>query len=281
MSHIEFKIILLVAGLLCLLTSRTLVRKVRSIKNTWHEARQYMAKMQEPGFIPPPPTDKDHARMMRVARFLTWLFVGKVKVTGLENLDALETNAYIVTPNHPSPFDITVLPVVLNRKTRFMAALGVMQTLRGLGGLVVGPFGAFAANLDRGKGAPALRAAIQIVASRQTLVMWPEGWTYLDGKMRAFKRGAVKIAKQAAVELQEPTFIVPVAVRYGRYPGAALMRLPIKLQYLVLAAAFPLFRRGVTVTIGKPISSRELPDCDSAATQHLRSKVAELGCQCA
>ena len=276
MNPIELTILLFAAGLLCLAIP-PVKRLWRSLLTTVRESREYAAKMQEPGHLPPPPTDREHARMMRIVRFLTWLFIGKVRVVGLENVDAVPTSSFIVTPNHPSPYDVVLLPAVLNRKTRFMSALGVMQALHGLGGLVVGPFGAFAANLDRGKGAPALRAAIQVVASHQTLVMWPEGWTYLDGKLGAFKKGAVKIAKEAATQLGETTYIVPVNVEYGKYPGPAIMRLPIKLQYLVLVAFFPWYRRGVTVKFGKAIPSTNLPENDSDATELLKQTIARLG----
>ena len=142
---------------------------------------------------------------------------------------------------------------------------------------MVGPLGAFAANLDRGKGAPALRAAIRVLRSGQSLVMWPEGWTYLDGKIGPFKKGAVRIAKQSAEELGDATYIVPVSLTYGKYPGAKIMRLPIKLQYLLLVAGFPFFRRGVKVVIGKPIASNALPENDTEATELLKTTIVALG----
>ena len=256
---------------------RRLSSTCRHLGNGFREARRYAAAMQDPGHLPPPPTDNGQRWMMRLSRALCWLFVGRIEITGRENLEGIPTDSVIVTPNHPSPYDVIVLPAVLNRKARYMAALGVMQALRGIGGLIVGPLGAFAANLDRGKGAPALRAAIRVLCSGQTLVMWPEGWTYLDGKIGPFKKGAVRIAKQAASELKSDTYIVPVNLTYGRYPGAAIMRLPIKVQYLLLVAGFPFFRRGVKVVIGKPIASSALPENDAEATELLKITIVKLG----
>lgn len=252
-------------------------RRSRHLLAAIGEARHYAAAMQDPGHLPPPPTDDGQRWMMRLSRALCWLFVGKIEVTGSEHLQGLPTKSVIITPNHPSPYDVVVLPAVIDQKARYMAALGVMQALGGVGGLVVGPLGAFAANLDRGKGAPAFRAAIRVLTSGQSLVMWPEGWTYLDGKIGPFKKGAVRIAKQSAAELGEPTYIVPVSLTYGKYPGAKIMRLPIKLQYLLLVAGFPFFRRGVKVVIGKPIASNALPENDTEATELLKTTIVALG----
>lgn len=265
----EIAIVLLFVYAIC--------KRGRRLLAAFTRARRYAAAMQDPGHLPPPPSDSGQRWMMRLSRALCWLFVGKLEVTGKENLAGLPTDAIIVTPNHPSPYDVVVLPAVLDRKARYMAALGVMQALGGVGGLIVGPLGAFAANLDRGKGAPALRAAVRILASGQTLVMWPEGWTYLDGRIGPFKKGAVRIAKQAAEERGADTYIVPVNLTYGKYPGAQIMRLPIKLQYLLLVAGFPFFRRGVKVAIGKPIASSTLPKNDAEATELLKTEIVELG----
>lgn len=260
-----------------LLIVYAICQRGRRLLGAFGRARRYAAAMQDPGHLPPPPSESGQRWMMRLTRALSWLFVGKIEVSGKENLEGLPTDAIIITPNHPSPYDVVILPAVIDQKARYMAALGVMQALGGLGGLVVGPLGAFAANLDRGKGAPALRAAIRVLASGQTLVMWPEGWTYLDGKIGPFKKGAVRIAKQAATERGADTFVVPVSLTYGKYPGASIMRLPIKLQYLLLVAGFPYFRRGVKVVIGKPIASSALPENDAEATELLKSKIVELG----
>lgn len=265
------------AIVIILLFVYAIYRRSRHLFAAIAEAKRYAAAMQNPGHLPPPPTDKGQGWMIRLSRALCWLFVGKIEVTGGENLQGLPSKSVIITPNHPSPYDVVVLPAVINQKARYMAALGVMQALGGLGGLVVGPLGAFAANLDRGKGAPAFRAAIRVLRSGQTLVMWPEGWTYLDGKIGPFKKGAVRIAKQSAQELGEPTYIVPVSLTYGKYPGAGIMRLPIKLQYLLLVAGFPFFRRGVKAVIGKPIASNTLPESDTEATELLKTTIVALG----
>lgn len=240
-------------------------------------ARVYAHDLQTCGFLPEPPDDSGQARMMRLSRLFVRLLIGKVEIVGLENLDLVPGGgSCILAPNHPNYADIFVMPYALDRKARFMAARGVMQAFGGLGGLLVGPMGAFAADLDRGKGAPALRAGVKVVSSGQILVMFPEGWTYLDGVRRAFKKGAVRIARLAQTELGKPSYIVPVNLRYGRYPGAWILRLPIKIQYAVLLLLFPFFRSGVRVAFGKPIASDTLPEGDSEATALLERAVDAL-----
>ena len=240
-------------------------------------AREYAANMQKPGFLPPPPTDRGQAWMMRLSRSLSWLFIGKITVRGLENLDTIPTKSFICAPNHGSPYDVVLMPTILNRKARYMAALAVMQTLRGIGGLVVGPLGAFACNLERGKGGGAFKAAKEILCTGQTLVMFPEGWTTLTGKFGPFKKGVVRIARGAAEEMGEETYVVPVSITYGRYANESILRLPIQVQYLALAACFLWYRRGATVIFGKPIPSSALPESDDEATEMLKSTIRHLG----
>lgn len=240
-------------------------------------ARAYSKQVQQCGFLPPPPSDRAQRICVRLARFFSWLLVGKIEIVGRENLETLPSGSYIVTPNHQSMSDVVVMPVVMNeRKVRVMATSGVMSCLGGLGALVFGPMGVFAVNIDRGKGGPARLSAIKVLASGQALLMFPEGWTYLDGKTGPFKKGAVNIAKAAAAELGETTYIVPVHLRYGKYPGPWILKLPIRLQYLLLFVAFPFFRRGVKVVIGKAIASSSLPESDQEGTEQLRNAVLAL-----
>ncbi len=173
--------------------------------------------------------------------------------------------------------DVVVMPVVMNkRKVRVMATSGVMSCFGGMGGLVFGPLGVFAVNIDRGRGGPARLSAINVLVSGQALLMFPEGWTYLDGKTGPFKKGAVNIARTAAEEMGKETYILPVHMRYGKYPGAWILKLPIRMQYLLLFVGFPFFRRGVKVVIGKAIASSSLPQSDIDATELLRNAVLAL-----
>jgi len=151
-----------------------------------------------------------------------------------------------------------------------------LQFAGGLGALIGAPVGAFAVDIDQGQGAPAFRAAIRVLTSNQRLVIFPEGWAHLDGKMRSFKKGAVCIAKQAAHKLKHTVNIVPVFLRYDRYPGSWITRLNPRLQYLLAFLCFWRYRRGVTVVIGNPISSATLPKCNDEATTILQNAIIDL-----
>jgi 1-acyl-sn-glycerol-3-phosphate acyltransferase len=123
---------------------------------------------------------------------------------------------------------------------------------------------------------PALKSAVQVLGSGQTLVIFPEGWAHLDGITRPFKRGLVHIAREAAAQLGHPIPIVPVHLRHRTHPGRWINRLNPRLQFLLVALAFPIYRRGVKVTVGAPILSSALPSGGTSATAHLRAQILSL-----
>ena len=151
-----------------------------------------------------------------------------------------------------------------------------MITIHELGALITAPAGGFAVDIDQGQGAPAYRAAVRVLTSNQRLVIFPEGWAHLDGKMHAFKKGTVCIAKQAAQKIDQAINIVPVFLRYGRYPGEWINKLNPRLQYLLTFLCFLHYRRGVTVVVGNPISSSVLPTCNAEATKMLQNAIIDL-----
>jgi len=231
--------------------------------------RLHMDGLSKPGFLPPPPTVTGQRRQYGLSRFLTWLIVGRVKVEGQENLAKLpEGCSCQITPNHSHYADVFVMPVVLKgRGVRYMADAAVMGGAGGLLGLLIAPMGAFAANRQAG---------IEVLNSGQGMVIFPEGWTYLDGVMGIFRRGAVNMCRVSAAATQKQSYLVPAYIKYGRYPGAWIKKLPIRLQYAVMLLAFPYYRRGVSVVIGEPISSAALGGDDKIDTEFLRSEVLKL-----
>jgi 1-acyl-sn-glycerol-3-phosphate acyltransferase len=198
--------------------------------------RQHMDELCKPGFLPPPPTVTGQRRQHNLSRFLTWLIVGRVKVEGLENLAKLpEGCSYQITPNHSHYADVFVMPLLLKgRPVRYVADAAVMGGAGGFLGLLIAPMGAFAANRKVG---------IEVLNSGQGMVIFPEGWTYLDGVMGIFRRGAVNMCRISAAESQKSSYLVPAYLKYGCYPGAWIKKLPIRLQYAVMLLAFPYFRQ--------------------------------------
>ncbi len=247
----------------------------RSLAYLLKLAGEYAALVEQCGYLPPSPTPRGVRLLQRLSKILVFIQVGKVKVLGAENLDKVD-GATVVTPNHPHWADTVVMPIVVNRKARYMAAQGVFQFGGGLGGLLVGPLGAFSADLTPGKGGPARNAAIKVLVNGELLVMFPEGWAYLDGTIGEFKKGAVRIVKEAATLLGQTSYLLPTFIRYGKYPGSWIRKLPPAWEYLLIFLLFPVYRRGCTVVIGEPIPSTDLPEDDWAATEYLRERVLAL-----
>jgi 1-acyl-sn-glycerol-3-phosphate acyltransferase len=235
----------------------------------------YIKNASTCGVLVPPPTVRATKMFHAFARFVAFIQVGKIRIKGLETLRNLPA-PYIVASNHPHYADAAIIPLMINAPARYMMAREVFEFAGGLGALIGGPSGAFAVDIDQGQGAPAFRAAIRVLTSNQRLVIFPEGWAHLDGKMRLFKKGAVCIAKQAAHQLKHAVNIVPVFLRYDRYPGSWITKLNPRLQYFVAFLCFWRYRRGVTVVIGNPISSGTLPTCNNEATTMLQNAIIDL-----
>jgi len=237
-------------------------------------ARAYIAQVSTCGYLPAPPSPGAVAFLRGLARFFAWWQAGKLTVIGRENLKI--SGPFVLAPNHPHYVDPAIAVLILDRPARFMAARGVFRALWGLGSLICSRVGAFAADLTPGKGGPAREAGIKVLTSGQTLVMFPEGWAYLDGKLGQLKKGAVRIAREAQNRRGSPVHIVPVFLRYGRYPGSWIKKLNPTLEYLFLFLNAWYYRRGVTAVVGKPISSAELPLDDARATELLAQRIVAL-----
>lgn len=237
--------------------------------------RNYIRQVSTCGFLAPPPTPQAVRRLLRWAKSLSFIQVGKIKIIGRENLENIP-GPHVITPNHPHWVDVAVLPILMDGPARYMAAQGVFTFAGGLGALLVAPVGAFCANLTKGQGHPALEAGINVLTSGQRLVMFPEGWAYLDGKLGAFKKGAVRIAREASKRLGETTYVVPVNLRYGKYPGSWITKLPPPLEYALVFALFLVYRRGLTMVVGKPIPIHQFSEDDAIATEQLKQAVIAL-----
>ena len=240
----------------------------------WRNVRTRIETICTCGHVPDPPTERAVRVLRRVARALVWFQIGRIEVSGVENLDCGAPK--LITPTHGHYLDPFVLALVVPERVRTMTASGLLKAGGGLASLILARWGAFCTDLDAGKGAPALTAAVRILASGQTLMMFPEGWANMDGKVRDFKKGAVSVARMAAAKAGRPVSIVPVHMRYGTYPGSWITKLPPELQYLTVAAGVFFFRRGVRVVFGKPLLSSELPRRSALATEELRSAVLAL-----
>lgn len=222
------------------------------------------------GRLPPAPTGALLSIRVVLLRMLCWYVVGKIDVRGKENLDDMPAGTpFIFTPNHSHVADGFIAPLLLEKwNARFMAAPTLMNSFGGLFGLLFGFFGAFVASR---------KAGVEVLTSGQTLLMFPEGWAYLDGKMGPFKLGVLRIAKDVAARTSKPVYLVPVFMRFGKYPGSWIRKLAILPQLVLMGALCPLYRSGVRVVIGKPIAIDNFSrDEESVAIERLRQAITSL-----
>jgi 1-acyl-sn-glycerol-3-phosphate acyltransferase len=262
---------LIVAAMLAVAATVFWVRKVRP----WlKEARDYMRKATVCGFLPPPPTARGRRVIYWIGRIFTWFQVGPVRVYGKENLQS--PGPKMLCANHGSHADPPLAALITNGSTRFIAADQVFKFGGGIGALIMGPLGVFPCNLQKGQGRPARDACIKVLANGEDLVLFPEGISWADGEVREFKKGAVFITKAAAEALGAPAYILPYYIRYNRYAGKWILKYPWVYQYFWILFNAWYYRRGVTVVVGKPISSAELPVDDVAGTELLRQRILEL-----
>lgn len=239
-------------------------------KPWWQRKQPYIGQFTACGALPPPPTPDDLRRFKRILRKIIYVQVGAVRFEGLHHLQT--PGPKLITPNHGSSADVAIA-LAIDEPMRAMAARAVFTFANGLGALLFGPAGAFPVDLTPGAGGPALTSAVEVLVSGQSVLMFPEGWAYMDGRVGKFKKGAVRIARQASEKRGEPVHIVPVYMRYGRYPGKWILKFPPPVQYLLAFLLFFLYRRGLTVVFGEPLSSSSLPTDDCAATAVLRAAV--------
>ncbi|MCC7528902.1 MAG: 1-acyl-sn-glycerol-3-phosphate acyltransferase [Candidatus Melainabacteria bacterium] len=238
--------------------------------------KEYTKQIATCGYLAPAPTDKGLRSLQRFSRFMTFLQVGKIDVVGRENLDAVP-GPFMYSSNHPFGVDVAVIPLVINRKARYMAHETVFTFAWGLGAHIVGPWGAFVAHDSiRDNGVRARAAATRVLTTGQNLVLLPEGLTNMEPTMLPFKDGAVRIIKQAAKELGHDVWIIPAFMRYGKYPKGWIQKFPRPIQYMLTMLLFPLFRRGVKVVIGKPIPASAFAADDAEATLELRAAIEAL-----
>lgn len=246
---------------------------LRFVLPYWRRYRAYARDVATCGYLSDPPKPRAVRLLAVISRCITAYQVGKIKASGLEHLP--KSGPAIIALNHPHYTDGFVVQQLLRRPARYMGAQWVFRLPFGIGPLL-GRCGGFAVDTTSGKGGPARDAAVRVLTTGQQLVLCPEGETHLDGALGQFKKGAVRIAREAADKLGAPVPIIPVCLRYGKYPGSWIMSWPKYRSYAYLVFMAWYYRRGVTVVVGEPISSAELTGDDEKDSELLRSRVAAL-----
>ena len=139
----------------------------------------------------------------------------RIKVVG--DISLPEDSGYIICSNHINAIDPVLIGCFMKRQMSFMGKKELFKIpilswiFRKLGGFPV----------DRGKGdVVAVKTAIEILQSKNVMVMFPEGTRSKTGKLGEFKKGATLIAFRANVP------ILPVKIE-GNYKLFSKMTLKI------------------------------------------------------
>lgn len=266
-----------------LISAVTLLSSFFYLRAKYNALKPALKQVATCGYVAPRPSEKHVRSLKKISKRLTDIQVGEIFYEGLENIRSV-TGPRIVACNHPHWADAAILPQIIDGPARFMAHGRVMTSGWGLLGLFLSRRGAFAANDDiRDGGARTREAAVQIIMGGETLGIAPEGLTNFSPVPDIFKAGTVRIAREVAKRTGKAVHIVPVYIRYGRYPGPWLSKFDRALQFKLVFIGFPLFRRKARVVAGTPISTDDLVDkstglplSDEAASAYLREKVIAL-----
>jgi 1-acyl-sn-glycerol-3-phosphate acyltransferase len=139
----------------------------------------------------------------------------------------------ILTPTHRSRWDPMIMPYLTRRLLRSMAS---HDEFVGVQGWFMGKLGAFPVNTRR-PSPSTLKTCVEILASRDVLVIYPEGtiFYYPPDQVHPLRPGTAWIALKAQQEMPDsPVRVVPVRIRYSQLK--------------------PRFRSGVDVLVQPPIA---------------------------
>jgi len=141
------------------------------------------------------------------------IFFRKKIIDGKEFLNFVD-GPLIIAPTHRSRWDGLILTFaigrrVTNRDCRFMVTT---HEMRGLQGWFLKRLGCFSINQES-PSLSSLRYAVELIFSKNQLVIFPEGKITKNGKKLNLKQGLFRLAKLARKK-GEPIKIVPIGIAY-------------------------------------------------------------------
>ncbi len=137
------------------------------------------------------------------SRQLIWLAGGKIEVIGEENIP--EDEGYLVISNHQSNFDIPILLGYFGHPLAFIAKIEMKKMLIVRDWMVYLKC-LFMDRNDFRQSVKVINQGSKNLKEGHNYVIFPEGTRSVDGKLRDFKAGSVKMAKKAGA------VIVPVTI---------------------------------------------------------------------
>ena len=141
-------------------------------------------------------------------------FFRKKKI--LKNGFSIPINSSIIlAPTHRSRWDGLILTMAMGRRVtkkdcRFMVTKSEM---RGIQGWFLKRLGCFSINQFK-PSVSELRYAVNLIESREQLVVFPEGKINRYGKKLVLKEGLYRLARLAAKKIK-PIIIIPIGIAYS------------------------------------------------------------------
>ncbi len=151
-----------------------------------------------------------------------------IKIEGRENID--KHKKYLFTANHTSYLDPPFVALAANKRIAFMAKQELFTDKNWLLRHLVRVLGAFAVNRERPELAT-FKTVLDLIKTDWSLGIFPEGKICKTNSLDNIQKGFTLIAKKAKMD------IVPIGIAgFDGYAGKSL------------------FKKHITVKIGKPIS---------------------------
>lgn len=151
-----------------------------------------------------------------------------IKIEGRENID--KHKKYLFTANHTSYLDPPFVALAANKKIAFMAKQELFTDKNWLLRHLVRVLGAFAVNREKPELAT-FKTVLDLIKTDWSLGIFPEGKICKTNSLDNIQKGFTLIAKKAKMD------IVPIGIAgFDGYAGKSL------------------FKKHITVRIGKPIS---------------------------
>lgn len=183
------------------------------------------------------------------SKFMIKTFIGDIKIIGEKPQDVS-----IICGNHPSWLDVFVITYTFP-DVHLMAHDSVLKWLK----WILPPSCYSHKN--------GIAQSIQFLSRGESVILLPEGWTSLTGKMLQFHTGALVISNTTNIP------IIPVRIKYNSYRGEWITQLPPIIQWII-DGLLPRKSRGVTVIVGKPFTV--LQDNYHLEANRLRATVQSL-----
>lgn len=136
--------------------------------------------------------------------FFFYIFIGKTKILGKENLEAVSDGSAIVCANHMSNWDPIILIDVFPRQVFFMGKKALFNNV--FLAWVMRHMGVISVDKE-GVDVTAIKNALKVLKSGEILGIFPEGRRNYDNRVHEFKDGVAMIAHKTKAK------VLPVGIK--------------------------------------------------------------------